>query len=77
MPLSRQHRLDKLRKLVESEGYENVHDLLEIAACESVVPGSPRPDCSYTCCEPDARQNYCEACGHQSVQSCLVLAGLM
>jgi hypothetical protein len=79
MPLSKQERATKLKKLAESEGHQNVHDLLEDAACDSVVPGiCTRPDCSYTGeCEPDARENYCEACGGQTVQSCLVLAGLL
>jgi hypothetical protein len=49
------------------------------AAYDSVVPGiCTRSDCSYTCdAEPDARKNYCEACGGQTVQSCLVLAGII
>jgi hypothetical protein len=79
MPRSRQQRRDKLQKLAESEGCECVNNLLYAAAYDSVVPGiCTRPDCSYTCdCEPDARKNHCEACGHQSVQSCLVLAGII
>lgn len=79
MALSRQERASKLKNLAESEGYEKIDDLLHDAACDSVVSGiCTRPDCSYTCeCEPDARKNYCEACGHQTVQSCLVLAGLI
>jgi hypothetical protein len=79
MPLTRADRRNKLRKLAESEGYERVDDLLYEAAYDSVVPGiCTRPDCSYTCdCEPDARKNYCEACGKQTVQSCLVLAGVI
>jgi hypothetical protein len=79
MPLARAERRNKLKKLAESEGHESVDDLLHHAAYDSVVPGiCTRADCSYTCdCEPDARTNYCEACGHQSVQSCLVLAELI
>jgi hypothetical protein len=79
MPLTRAERRQKLQKIAESEGHESVEDLLYVAAYDSVVPGiCTRPDCSYTCdCEPDARQNYCEACGGQTVQSCLVLAGLI
>jgi hypothetical protein len=79
MPLTRAECKKKLQKLAESEGYERVDDLLHEAAYDAVVAGiCTRPDCSYTCeCEPDARKNYCEACGHQSVQSCLVLAGII
>jgi hypothetical protein len=79
MRLSKQERATKLKKLAESEGYENIQDLLYDAAYDSVVPGiCTRLGCSYTCeCEPDARENYCEACGGQTVQSCLVLAGLL
>jgi hypothetical protein len=79
MALTRAERNRKLEQLAKSEGYERVDDLLCEAAYDSVVPGiCTRLDCSYTCeCEPDARENYCESCGHQTVQSCLVLAGLI
>jgi hypothetical protein len=79
MPLTRAERRTKLQKLAETEGHAGIDDLLYAAATDSVVPGiCTRPDCSYTCeCEPDARKNYCEACGHQTVQSCLVLAGII
>ena len=36
------------------------------------------PDCDYTTeVEPDSSSGYCEICGTQTVQSCLVLAGMM
>jgi hypothetical protein len=79
MPLTEVQRAAKLQTLTQSEGHTSVGDLLHAAAYDSVVPGiCTRADCSYTCeCEPDARRNYCESCGGQSVQSCLVLAGLI
>ena len=78
MALSKK-REAKLQKLAESEGYESIDDLLYAAAYDSVVPGiCIKPDCDATCeCEPDARTNYCEACGGQTVKSCHVLAGII
>jgi len=78
--LSKQERARKLLALAESEGYERNADgvfaMLEKSTYDSVVPGACTT-CSYTCeCEPDARRNYCEGCGGQTVQSCLTLAGL-
>ena len=76
---SSKERQAKLQKLAESEGYESIDDLLYVAAYDSVVPGiCIKPGCDATCeCEPDARINYCEACGGQTVKSCLVLAGII
>ena len=79
MPLTRSERKEKLRTLAECEGYENVHELLEAAVHDSVVPSiCTIPGCDYTTgMEPDQNRGYCEACGKQTVQSCLVLAGII
>lgn len=70
--------MSKLDELVEETGMD-VHELLEEAAYDSVAQGiCTEPGCRYTTTvEPDCRDGYCEACGQQSVQSCLVLAGLL
>ena len=79
MPLTRAERRNKLRKLAESEGYETLNDLLEAAAYDCVAPAiCTSPGCDYTTeMEPDQDRGYCEACGGQTVQSCLILAGLI
>jgi hypothetical protein len=76
---SRQQRRDKLQKLVESEGHESLDDLLYAAAFDCVVPAiCVAPGCDYTTeMEPDQDCGYCEACGRQTMQSCLILAGLI
>ncbi|MCB9947256.1 MAG: hypothetical protein H6842_05425 [Rhodospirillaceae bacterium] len=67
----------KLRALAESEGYDTVDELLQAASFDSVIPGIC-VHCDYTTeVEPDQRQGWCEACGRSSVQSTLVLAGLI
>jgi len=79
--LTKEQRAQKLLSLAESEGYgrtqEGVFEMLEKATYDSVAPGVCT-NCDHTCeCEPDARENWCESCGGQTVQSCLVLSGLM
>lgn len=77
MALSKEIRQAKLRALAESEGYGDIQDLLEAAAFDSVSPGICI-NCDYTCeVEPDQDKGYCESCSGQSVQSALVLAGLV
>lgn len=79
MSLTPEEKGGKLRKLVESEGYPNLDALLQACIADSVSPGiCVKPECDYTTeIEPDQRGGYCEACGGQTVQSALVLAGLI
>lgn len=79
MSLTKPERDKKLRELAASEGYESVDDLLCAAAFDSVASAiCVEPGCDYTTeMEPDQDRGYCEACGRQTVQSCLVLAGLL
>lgn len=65
-----------LAKLAESEGMTEM-DMLEKATFDCVAPGICL-ECGYTCSiEPDSTEGYCEGCGKQTVQSCLVLAGII
>jgi len=65
-----------LIKLAASEGMKEL-DMLEKATWDSVVPGICL-ECGYTAeVEPDSTQGYCEGCGKQTVQSCLILAGVI
>lgn len=79
MVLSQQECDDKLAILTESEGYDDPLALLEAAAFDSVSAGiCTMPNCDYTTdVEPDARGNPCEVCGTRTVQSALVLAGII
>jgi hypothetical protein len=79
MSLSAEEKSKKLRHLVESEGYPDLEALLLACIADSISPGiCTKPDCDYTTeIEPDQRRGYCEACGGQTVQSALVLTGII
>lgn len=77
MALSNAERQARLEKLAETEGFATVEHLLEAAVLDSVCPGICAI-CDYTTeVEPDQREGYCESCGAGTVQSALVLAGLV
>jgi len=69
---------EKLISQVACENGLEYMDFLEEMVYDSVVAGI----CT-TCkeqaqdVEPDARNYTCEVCGEQTVQSCLILAGLI
>ncbi len=71
--------MSKLQRLAESEGFDNPMDLAEEVVHESVVPGiCAMRNCDYTTrVEPDCDAGYCEECGTRSVQSLLVLMGII
>jgi hypothetical protein len=79
MVLSKPEREAKLKKLAELEGFETVDEMFDAAVTDAVCPGiCINLACDYTTeVEPDQRRGYCENCGTQTVQSCLVLAGLI
>lgn len=67
---------EALKKLAASEGMDEL-DMLEKASFDSVAPGICL-ECGYTAeVEPDSTRGYCEGCGKQTVQSCLILAGVI
>ncbi len=69
----------KLDRLVASEGYPNLEELLRDASFDSACPGiCMNESCDYTTeVEPDQEKGWCEACGTNTVVSCLVLAGVL
>jgi hypothetical protein len=79
MSLSPDVRKAKLQSLVETEGFESLEQLLEAVITDSVCPAiCIAEDCSYTCeMEPDQDRGWCEACGQNTMQSALILAGLI
>lgn len=77
--MNRIGRSNKLLKLAESEGFATADDLIEVRGHDSVVPGICTSEhCDYTAdVEPDQDSGWCENCGTGTVQSALVLAGLI
>jgi hypothetical protein len=72
-------RREKLKRLMELEGYDSLGELAQAVLSDSVSPAiCIEPDCDYTSeMEPDQDRGYCEACGKQSVTAALVLAGMI
>jgi hypothetical protein len=73
------NKAQKLMRLCETEGFDNLDDLLALAITDSVCPAICMTEgCDYTAeMEPDQREGYCEACGGNTVTSVLILAGLI
>jgi len=69
--------MSKLTDLAEDWGVP-LDEMLEEAVYDSVAPGiCMNPGCDYTTeVEPDSMEGWCECCNTNTVQSCLVLAGL-
>jgi hypothetical protein len=69
----------KLAKLIAIEGYESIEQLAEAILSDSVSPAiCMNEDCDFTCeMEPDQDAGYCEECRTNSMQSALILAGLI
>ena len=70
---------EKLEKIVESEGYLNVDDLLAESTYNSVVLGvCANPLCDVIIeVEPDQDRGWCPNCQANTIVSCLVLAELL
>lgn len=73
------HIKDKLQTLVESEGFEDSFQMLEEFVIESVVPGiCMNKGCDYiTDSEPDCTGGWCKVCDTNSVESLMILAGVI
>ena len=72
-------RSEKLRKLVEIEGFADDLALIEASMTDSVCPAiCMNPDCSYTEeMEPDQREGWCPECKTITMASGLILAGII
>ena len=73
------HKAQKLMRLCELEGFENVEGVLFLSITDSDCPAICMTEgCDYTTkMEPDQHRGFCEVCGGQTVASALVLAGLI
>lgn len=72
-------RAEKLLRLLELEGYENLEGLIKAALLDSVCPGICMTEgCNHSVeVEPDQAEGHCEVCGGNTVVSGLVLAGVI
>lgn len=72
------NRALKLAELAAIEG-EDEMQMMETASYDGVSPGiCINDDCDYTVAvEPDCRDGWCEECQTNTVESCLVLAGVI
>jgi hypothetical protein len=70
--------MSKIDTLALIEGM-SVEELLAEATYDSIAKGiCMNEGCDYTTTiEPDGRGGYCEECGTQSVDSCLVIMGMI
>jgi hypothetical protein len=73
------HKAQKLMKLCDIEGFENVEDVLFSSITDSVCPAICMTEgCDHTAeLEPNSQEGYCEVCGGNTMVSALVLAGLI
>lgn len=64
---------------MEQEGFEDELEFLQEISFDSICPGICRnPNCDYsTEVEPDQHGGWCEECNTQTVQSALVLKGMI
>ena len=68
---------EKLRKLLDVEGFSSLEQLLEEVIGDSVSPAICIACGSTAEMEPDQDEGYCESCGNNMVVSALVLAGVI
>ena len=75
----RRRQRAKLAKLIEIEGYDSIEEFAQAVLSDSVSPAiCMNEDCNFTCeMEPDQDAGYCEECRTNSMQSALILAGLI
>lgn len=66
-----------LAELFAIEGFDDLESFLDVSVMDSVVPGICNTCHATTDCEPDARHNHCDNCGANTVESGLVLAGII
>jgi hypothetical protein len=71
--------MSKLEQLASDWGYGDTYAMLEAATFDSVAPGICKNEgCNYsTEVEPDSYSGWCEECDENTVESCLILAGMI
>jgi hypothetical protein len=79
MRITAEDKRAKLAKLIEIEGFSSIEELAQAVLSDSVSPAiCMNEECNFTCeMEPDQDAGYCEECHTNSMQSALILAGLI
>jgi len=69
----------KLAILCEIEGFEDSEAMAEAYICDSICPAICMTEgCDYTAhYEPDCQDGYCDECGGQTMQSAMILMGII
>jgi len=77
--LNETEKAAKLDALMDIYGYDDLQDMLEVMQFEgSVAAICTEEDCNATFdWEPDCENGQCEECGCESVDSCMILAGVI
>jgi len=77
--LTEAEKAAKLETLAEINGFEDAQEMLEAFACDSICPAiCTMPDCDATFdWEPDCEAGLCEECDCDSVDSAMILAGII
>lgn len=77
--LTAAEKQEKLKTLAEIYGFDDEYEMLEEFGIDSIVPAiCTEPDCQATFdWEPDCEGGQCEECGCESVDSCMILAGVI
>jgi hypothetical protein len=70
---------EKLDRLIEIEGFDDLMDALAEWSSDSVVPGiCMNPDCdNVEDVEPDSRDGWCSECNTNTVKAGTILAGVI
>jgi hypothetical protein len=77
MPSS--NKVNKIQDLCDVYGFDDAHDLMEAYQDDSIIPGicmNEGCDATYEY-EPDSSDGYCDVCGANTVQSIMVLTGVI
>lgn len=77
--LSQDQQRAKLNVIVDAEGFDSVEELFEAAVFDSICPSiCCNEDCQYIEeLEGDQTEGHCPECNTQSMQSALILGGLI
>jgi hypothetical protein len=75
--LTEEDKQELLETLASINGFLDAQEMLEVVVCDSVVPAICTKCESTYDWEPDCEDALCEECDCTTVQSCMVLAGVI
>ena len=79
MQLTAEQKRATLRTLAKRNGYPSVIELLKVAAVDNICPAiCINEDCDYSSdLESDQEKGWCDECQANTMQSFLIIAGLI